>query len=194
MLEINLVPVDLRKRKKKASPFVGFHFPVEILIGLGSVIVFVLMLINFSLFYQRLAKAAQYAKLQKQLEEIRPEQEKVKAMAREIKDIEEQVKSIRDIIGDQRVNWSQKLNILSDTIPRGVWFTKVSAQNGMFVIEGSSITKEQDAVMSLQQVISDLKKNQKFLDYLADVRMGGITRRYVNTVEVADFSITGRIK
>ena len=194
MLEINLIPPHLRKRKKKDNPFAGLHVPLEIVIGLGAAVFGALILINFFFFYLRFTKLAQYKNVQKQWESIRPDKEDVDHIVSELRVLQGQLKSIKEMTGDQQLHWAQKLNGVSDHLPRGVWLKKIAVKDGMFFIEGSAISKQKDEMISVHQFISMLKKEQKFLEHLTDVELGSVQRRHIHEVEITDFLITSKIK
>ena len=103
-------------------------------------------------------------------------------------------KAMENIIPDRKVSWAEKLNILSDNIPRGVWVRKVKLEVDVFTIEGSAISADNEAIINVHKFTSSIKGQKEFLKDFADVELGSIQRRKIKQADIADFLITVRLK
>ena len=109
--------------------------------------------------------------------------------------LEAELKSIQPIATNNHILWSQKLNIMSDQLPRGVWLKRIILNNeDVFMIEGSTIVKENEELVNVHRFTSSLKKDPHFLDHLMDFELGSIKRHAVGHVEIVDFLLTTKIK
>ena len=190
MIEINLVPTELKK-KKKSSSFLGrSNIPLEVIVGIGGG--FLILLIGFHVLLLLIfgAQETQHVLIKSQWDQLQPTKEKVDSLLNEMRNIQGKNKSIEDLVGNGRILWSRKLNILGDVLPRGVWLTKVTFSGGDLTIEGSSISRQNDPMVNIHDLASALKADPHFLEHLGGLEVGSIQRRNINKVEVADFLIT----
>ena len=194
MIDINLVPSHLRK-KKKGRFFLGkINIPFEIIIGCGGGLLVLLGVIHILLLYVNIRKLAQHKVLQKKWEAIRPEKEAVDAVVSEMRSAQSKCQAIEGIAGKSDLSWAQKLNILSDSLSRGVWLKKVALDDGVLFVEGSAISKETTEIISIHHLTSKLKANNDFSRHFTDLELGSIQRRKINNVEIVDFIITMKVK
>jgi hypothetical protein len=108
--------------------------------------------------------------------------------------LQTEVESLRAVVDKSNVLWSQKLNIISDQLPRGVWVKKVVFQDDTFMIQCSAIAKRNTELINVHKFTSNLKKDPEFLGNLTDLELSSIQRRKIGNVEIVDFLLTTRIK
>lgn len=195
MIDINLVPPNLRKKSKGQSFLGGFHLPLEVIIGIGGGLVALLILFHVFLLFTNIGKMIAYKNLKKQEEQIKPQKDVVEAVVKELRMLQSNKESIVRVTGGvDRVSWSQKLNILSDSLPQGVWLRRVALSEKVLFIEGSAISRQAKENVNVHSFISNLKKRQDFLDHLTELELGSIQSHTVNKVDVADFLITAKVQ
>ena len=193
MININLIPPHLRKKPK--SKLIGkMNIPLEIIIGSGGGLLVLLGVIHVLLLFINIGKLAQHKSLQSQWEAMRPGKENVDSVVNEMRIFQGKYNVIEEIAGKATLSWAQKLNILSDSLPRGIWLKKISLDDGMLFIEGSAIPKETTEIISIHHLTSNLKADPKFSEHFTDLELGSIQRRKIKTVEIADFVITMKVK
>ncbi len=190
MIEINLVPVELRKKRKNKSLLRGLNIPRELMIGAGGGVVLFLLGLHLVLLLVNITRLVHYKKLQKQWAQMSPLKEKVDSVATEMRGLQDQLATLDEVTGKSNILWSRKLNILSDTLPRGVWFKKMGFNGDIFSVEGSAISRQGEEMISVHNFTSALKKNKDFLDNFADLKLGSIQTRKLDKIEIADFLIT----
>ena len=194
MININLTPPHLRKKKEKGKLLGKVNIPLEIIIGSGGGLLVLLGVIHVFLLFINIGKLAQHKSLQSQWETISPGKENVDSVVNEMREFQGKYKAIEEISGQSSLSWSQKLNILSNSLPRGIWLRKISLNDEMFFIEGSAISKETTEIISIHRLTSNLKANNDFAQHFTDLELGSIQRRKIKTVEIADFVITMKVK
>lgn len=193
MIDINLVPPHLRKKRK--GQFLGkVNLPFEVIIGCGGGLLVLLGLIHVLLLFINVRKLAQHKKLQQQWETMRPDKENLDSVISEMRTLQAKYKAVEDIAGKNKLSWSRELNILSDSLPRGVWLKKIALNDKMFFIEGSAIAKETTEIVNVNRLTSNLNASAEFLEYFTDFELGSIQRRKIKNVEIADFVITMKLK
>ena len=194
MIEINLIPNQLRKKRGIDRTLLGgLNLPAEMVVGIGAGFIFLLLMVHLVLLYFNITTFIQYRNLQTQWDGLKPVRENVDSAANELKTVQNKLKSIEEIIGNAHVLWSQKLNILSDDLPRGVWLRKLSANEKMFSVEGSALSKQNEEMINVHTFTTSLKEDKEFMKNFSDLELGSISRRQIDKVDIADFVLTARL-
>jgi len=194
MIQINLVPVDLRKRRKSQFLFGKINIPLEVIIGCGGGLLFLLVAVHAVIIFINVGKLAQHKALQMQREGMRAEKENVDSVVSELRTFQSKYNVLKEVTMEGELSWAQKLNFMSDILPRGMWFKKISLDNNMLFIEGSTIAQESNEIVSVSRLISSLKGNAEFMENFTELEFGSIQRRRIKNVEIADFVITMKLK
>ncbi len=195
MIEINLVPPQLQKKRKGRGILGrGINIPREIIIGLVGGFFVILLLISILLQITIFTKYAQCKRLKTEWEQILPMKTRVDTVLNQLRTLQAKIRSIEDITGGKKIKWSEKLNAVSDSLSRGIWLKSVIGNKQRLVIEGSAVSKGKDEISSVHDFAASLKKNKNFGGYLSNLELGSIQRRTIKTVEVADFSMTANVQ
>ncbi len=193
MIDINLIPPHLRKKEK--NKLLGkVNIPLEFIIGCGGGLLVLLGIIHVLLLFVNIGKLTQHKTLQKQWETMRPGKENVDSVVSEMRIFQGKYQAIEDITGKSGLSWAQKMNILSNSLPRGVWLKKIALNEKMLFVEGSAISKETTEIITIHRLTSNLKEDDHFLEYFSDLELGSIQRRKIKNVEIADFVVTMKVK
>ena len=194
MIEINLIPYSLRKNKKGKFSFKEFNIPLEIVIGLGGGLIVLLILVHASLMVINIRNMAKHKEFQKEMEAVSPQKQQVEKILNELRSLQNTQKAVAEILPERKISWAKKLNILSDSIPRGVWLKRVNLEGDVLLIEGSAISTDNEAMINVHQFTSTLKSQREFLEHFNDLELGSIQRRKVKQMDIADFMITVKLK
>ena len=196
MIDINFYPPNLRKKKTRApgAPGKGLSIPKEVIIGLGGGFVVVLLIVHVILQSFIFSRYGKHKALTQEWEEILPSKRRVDVVVSRLRGVQAKAKSIQNILPEEQILWSKKLNIVSDNIPRGVWLRKIAFADDILFIEGSAVSKGQDEMISVHRFASNLKSQEDFLENLTDLELGSIQRRKIKDVDIADFSIKAKVK
>jgi len=193
MIDINLVPTHLRKKKKKDLFGGGFKLPLEVVIGLGGGLLILLVFVHLVLLGINVSKLATHKKLKSSWEEISSDKEKVDVIISELRMLQRKQSAIKKLTEDKKVSWSRKMNILSKNLPKGVWLKKIAFNEDAFFVEGSAISRQNKEMIGVHKFTSNLKRDDSFLTDLTDLELGSIQMRKIKKVDVADFLITSRL-
>ena len=193
MININLIPPHLRQRRK--SRLLGrLNIPLEIIIGCTAGLLMFLALIHVLLLLLNIRKLAYHQILKGKWEAMAPDKENVDSVINEMRAVQGKYKAIEEIVTKGGVSWAQKLNILSDNLPRGMWFNKLDLDDEMLSVEGSAISRDTNEIINVHRLTVGLKENTEFMQDFAEIELGSIQRRKIKNVEIADFVITMRLK
>lgn len=198
MIEINLVPEQLRK-KKKVQPVAkkvraeggASRKKFAWLIVLG---VFVLLSAHIGLQVFITRKFVQHRDQSQKWEEVEPKKAKADETLQDLKKMRERMNSMEQLSGGVKILWAQKLNEISDGLPRGVWLSRIVLDEEGMTIFGSAVSKNKEEMISVHHFASQLKGNKIVLEHFSDVELGLIKSRKVNITQVADFTIIADLK
>ena len=194
MIEINLIPYSLRKKKKDKFSLTEFNVPLEIVIGLGGGLIVLLVLVHVFLLVINIRNVAKHKEFQRKIAAVSPEKQRVAEVLNELRALQSTQKAVQGILPERKIYWANKLNILSDSIPRGVWIKRINLEGDALLIEGSAIATDNEAMINVHQFTSTLKSQREFLEYFNDLELGSIQRRKIKQMDIADFMITVRLK
>ena len=195
MIEINLVSDNLRKKENRGTGFLkSIDLPKEVIFGLGSLFVVLLVFIHLLLlgiYGFKLSKQFVYkATWQKML----PDKNNIDSIGQEVKDMRNKMATIADITSKKSTLWSQKLNVLSDVMPKGVWIRRIAWDNVALTVEGSAYSKFHDEITTVGNYVSNIKKDDNFTKDFSSIELNSVTRSKKGPTEVVDFKITAKAK
>ncbi|HOY09365.1 MAG TPA: PilN domain-containing protein [Candidatus Omnitrophota bacterium] len=191
MIEINLVPPQLKKKKKARS---AAHEPAaglskHAVIGYASLLIVLLALGAGALQFMISMKLAERKRLMSELAELVPQKINTERYTGQIKELNGKLAPLEKILGNRDFMWSQKLNEISDNLPRGVWLTKMQLEQGVLLINGSAVSKTQTEMIGVHSFNTSLKDNDAFMKDFSEIELEYIKSRTINGTPVADFTI-----
>lgn len=190
MIEVNLLPPELRKKGSK----VKIPIPKESLYLVGGGVIFFLLLIHLILMGALATKNVKYMRLNLEWQNMLPNKKRIDTLKEDQKAIADKIRSIDKLTKKGRISWAKKLNIVSDVLPQGVWIRRINFSGSELMIEGSSVSLRGEEVILVNKFASALKNNVDFgLDF-QDLEVNSIKRRQIKNIEVADFILIALLK
>ena len=209
MIEINLLPENLRKKKKR------FKIPeitiasMPILIGIVSLLVLTNLLLMLTLAIQR----GSYNRMIKEWTEAKPQKEAIELARRENISAENKVVAIEELM-QKKILWSKKLNQLSNLIIPGVWYTKLSIDKKIVIleprrpqarnikriatdrvevpylnIEGEVSSAYGNELAILGKFIEELKNDPDFLKDFSNIELDSTELHSIGDIEIMKFNV-----
>lgn len=195
MIEINLLPPQLRKKRKAANLVSqSINLPRETLIALVGGFLFLLLFVHAVLQFIIAIKFVQIKKYERQLTKIAPEKTNADQVIQELRILQSKVKSIEGVADQRKTLWAKKLNAISDAAPRGVWLTRLTFQDGVIILQGSAVSKSKNEMSNVHAFTSNLKNSHDFVENLSNIELGLIKTRKINATQVADFTISADVE
>jgi len=199
MIEINLLPSNLRVKKKDSMSLPSF--PI-IPIAAGIIIVLVAIQILLWLFVQ--VKSISRDSLKKKIVSLATSNKEAMGIDSKIKEISSKL-DIVDKLSGSRFNVSRKLNDLSDSMVSGVWLRKINIKREqpanepgvtreLLVIEGSSVALGQSGEGAIGRFVNSLKDNKSFSSDFDDIELTKKELEKVQNTEIMDFVIICHFK
>jgi Tfp pilus assembly protein PilN len=194
IIEINLLPADLRRKRRGRGLAGGFKIPLEVLIGFGGGLLMLLVLAHVGLLGLNITKIARHRELKQQMEAIAAEKAGVDAILLDMRVARNKLRDLSRITAQRKVRWSRKLNLISDALPRGVWLRRVAYNDGVLYIQGSAVSRQSNEMVNVHNFTASLKEHRGFFSDLDNFELGSIQRRNIGKVDVADFILTASLK
>jgi len=196
MIDINLIPEPLRKKKRKAGAFGGrgFTIPREAVIGLIGGLLVLLLAVHVLL---QITITHQYFRMrghQKAWDQISSSQTNVNRVVTGLRKTQGNLKAVDKIRGKGWIPWSRKLRAISDQLPKGVWLQWVGVDGKTLLIKGSAVSKNNTEIISIHNFTENLNQSETFMKGLKNVETGLIKTRHVHQMPVADFTISAEVK
>ena len=193
MIDINLIPLSLRKNGKE-NVFLTINIPKEILLNVGAGLILFMVTVHLILGAVWLVGIGRLSSYRANWQRLSPEKEVLDAIDNESKGLKNKINMISDMTTRKSVRWAPKFNAISDSLPRGLWIRKMALDTSGLVVEGSVVSKTQNGINNVGLFLSALKQNDDFMKDFFSLEVNSIQRSKVNTVEVTDFTAMAKVK
>jgi Tfp pilus assembly protein PilN len=189
MIEINLLPEELRK--KKSEPVFNLNMEAEKLRflaigGAAGILILIVMALSLGSFIRKaqinglLAREKVFSDRLSKIYEINKEITVLKAKM-----------VVLDQLTKRKFLWTEKLNQLSDLILPGIWFTHVYTDSeNRLMIEGSVISKSEEAMAFVGKFMKNVKDDQRFFKDFKSIKLESVQRKNKEERDAVDFKIS----
>jgi Tfp pilus assembly protein PilN len=190
MIRINILPEQARRKRAGFAAQNWLKIPMENVVGIAGGVCAVLLAVHILLTGVALATKMHIAGRAKKWEHLSGEKQNIDAVMRELNANRDKLKSIKEISEGKILSWSRILNVISDSIPKGVWLRQISVEDKILLVQGSAVSKVRSEMSSVGGFVARLKESEYILNNFEDFEVGSIQRRRDTTVGVADFSFS----
>jgi len=139
MIEINLVPEELRKKER--APALGAAFSGITALSQARLLVIVaaaLVMVQAILFAVQFSQRSHLSHLQRKAEEAGRRRSEVDKVKESLETLSGRVPSIDQAISG-RINWTRTLNALSDAMTPGIWLTGLSYDERAAEVQAAAV-------------------------------------------------------
>lgn len=218
MIELNLLPEELKKKRKRIElPEIPI---VPIAVGLVALLVGIQILLGGFIFFNK----RNLKTLDKKWEVLAPKKKEFDTIKQKIATIGKKTKAIEGLMG-KRISWSRLLNALSDSLTANIWLTdltyaekiekkkikapkspgkkkekiKKEANEASFrmctlKLSGSASGKGEETTAHIARFIRALKENEDFFKDFDDIELVSIKKGIVEGQDVMDFTLVCKFK
>jgi len=203
MIEINLLPKEMRRRKIDL-PDISL-MPIVILI----------VVLHLTLSFSANMKGKSLSLLEKKWEGLQPNKQIAEELTGELTAMRTKIDVIDDLI-QGRMNWSLKLSDLCDAMISGVWLNKLWLEERVIIermetknqeggdrpniitrervvrtlhLNGSVIATGGQETAAIGKFIKSLKNNRSFFSDFTEIETSSIQRSRLKDLEVMDFEL-----
>jgi cell division protein FtsL len=199
MIEINLLPEELRVKTKQKVPVqqvvvtntTGFTQEKVFIYALPAILV-VFVLLHFYFAVISIAKGGKLASLNRKWLDLGPQKKVFDEYDQQYSSASANA-SLTQLLINQRTLWAQKLNKLSLNLPAGVWFNDITMSKQSFIIQGSVISMQKDELSLINKLLDNLKADKDFSDFNS-FELSNVQKRTLGSYDISDFVLTGSLK
>ncbi len=184
MIEINLLPDDLKKQR--------VIIPKELFALIGIIFISLLIVWMVSVNKSRAALAVKADNIENRWQEILVLKNEYGGYKKQLKSLEEREVVVNYLMAD-RIYYSQKLNELSDLLIDGIWLNTLDLNSEMLIIEGKVYSKEGKEEAIVGNFMNNIKNHKSFFKDFNEVELKIIKRR-IQDVEHISFILFCRLK
>ncbi|MGE5197402.1 MAG: PilN domain-containing protein [Deltaproteobacteria bacterium] len=187
MIEINLLPQELRIKRNKTAVIEPKYFFYLIPFAFGLLITVQVWLLLVTVFrsYELSALNARWEKLSPQRKELDDLKQQYDAVSQDA--------NITKQLIVKRINWAEKLNKLSLNLPSGVWFNEISVSPKEFVLKGAAVSVQKNEMTLINQFIESLKRDAAFLKDFNNLELTSFQVRSIGGYDAVEFILTAGI-
>ena len=183
MLKINLLPEGARKAG--LSNIEQFHRTPLMFLLLGLLmLVAVAFSVPIPLYHRQLQQ------LNAKIQVLDPKKREVDRLQRTLKELRTQQAAFQGLEKGHGL-WAKRLNVLSDVVPDGIWFTEFSLDEKKgLVIQGSALGQSGSEMVNVGRLVQDLKADPDFGSVVKDIQIESIKRVQEKEVELVQFTLS----
>lgn len=182
LLRINLLPDTARKNV--FSPIEQFHRTPLMWLGVA-----LLVGVALSVLVPLTIRRQQVAQLNAKIQELQPKKQAVDQLQQFVQQLRAQEAAFRRL-GRASGAWARRLNVLSNVIPDGVWYTElVFSKDKGLMLYGSAVGEGGNETVNIGRLVQDLKADEHFSSTIKDIQIESIKRFQQEEVEVVQFTL-----
>jgi Tfp pilus assembly protein PilN len=208
MIELNLLPKELRRKKTTALPEIP-------LLPIAVVFVAVLVVVHVLIGGAFARVKGNEGVLRARWQELKPQKSKVEEINKSTKEIEAKLDATKFIITPP-VDWSELLTGLNKANVQGVWLTafqpvfrntpersargarpgagQQTAYGSVLELTGFALGRSEIATSTVAKFIDSLKDTEEFFEYFEEIELNDIRNQVLEGEEVMNFKIICRFK
>ncbi|MFH1837470.1 MAG: hypothetical protein ABH862_05105 [Candidatus Omnitrophota bacterium] len=204
MIEINLLPKELRKAKK-----VSLELEKGPMVRVAVTILLLIAGFHFLVVFLAGQNRAESEVLTAEWNRMEPEREKTGMLTKDALEIEKRLDAIRSIT-DNKFDWTKLLNSLNNAVIPKIWLSelelkfevlekkgkgKISKKEPASIsITGHALGSSQEATSSVAKFITSLKENKDFADCFSEVELQNMRTREIAGEETMRFILNCRLR
>lgn len=90
----------------------------------------------------------------------------------------------------RRSQWAQRLNVLSDMTPDGIWFSDLALDaQGTLTLQGAAISQGREEMASVNQLVQSLRADPQFSPVVRDIQIASIQNVQEGEIELMEFTL-----
>jgi len=197
MIEINLVPEELRNKVAKVNKpeivasTAGLE-PKHFILLIPLIFAF-LICAQLIIGIVCIARSGSIHMLNEEWKSLEPERKAMEEFNNKYTLVSEDAQAIQQLVRD-RVVWSEKLNKLSLNLPSGVWFNELSVNSKELILKGGVVSLNKEELNLIKQLIDNLKSDPVFFKDFSTLELGSAEKKTVGSYDITEFTLNATLK
>ncbi|MFA5085495.1 MAG: hypothetical protein WC482_03925 [Candidatus Omnitrophota bacterium] len=218
MIEINLLPEEMKKKKRSASKIDASMINLSSLpiVNIVMIAVGALLAIQLALFVIGVISGIVFNSVDRKYKDILPKKNETLQLKTSVDTANKKVAAIDELMV-KRFSWEKKLNALSNSMIPGIWLTELeydekitgaprpvstdpamnkgarAAKNILsryLILSGAASGMADEGTALIGRFIKSLKDDKAFYFDFSDIELGTIKREKMDDQEIMIFKIT----
>lgn len=190
MIEINLLPEELKTKAKPVKP--GFNMESEYFLYGSLLILGSLILAHIYLTAFVFVRNNQLRRLNNKWRQLEPQRKLLENFNAEYTILSQDALALKKLT-DARVNWSEKLNKLSLGLPSRIWFNEILVSSNNLSLRASAISLQNEEMNLIKKFIDNLKSDSGFFKDFNSLELSLVQRKVIGGYDIVDFTLVGAI-
>ena len=190
MIEINLLSEESKVKTKRIGKV---SIESKYFLYLIPLVFAVLIFAHICLAAVGIAKNLQFGQLNSKWKKLQPQREQLNNLKKEYDVVASGAKVMQEL-NSRRLNWSEKLNRLSQDLPSGIWFNEILASRKDFALKASVVSLQKEEMSLINKFIDSLKNDARFLRDFDKLELGSLQKKSLGGYDVVDFILTAQLK
>ncbi|MBD3426180.1 MAG: hypothetical protein GF409_02995 [Candidatus Omnitrophica bacterium] len=203
MIELNLLPKELQKKRKKRK---AAQMPKVPLVPISVGVIAVLLMTHVVLIMLVRNNSRLSVTLKEKWADMKPQRDKTANIAKEINRLDKRVSAIRKITKPD-LDWAQLLDGLNQAVISNIWlsefkvattgrrhFESVGDQPVSLDLTGYSLGKSEIAMSTVGRFMESLKDEKDFFRFFDEIELQNIRNAMMAGEEVMLFKLICRFK
>ena len=183
MIEINLLPEELRKREPFKFNLSGNYLKN---IALPAIVIFIL--VNALIPLLIISKSVMLKQVKSYFLSIQPQVKQIDEISLQVHRFKAQDDVFSRLI-KARLTTAVKLSAISDCLSQGVWLSELWFSKDILEIKGSCVSAEAQEMAQIGKFLNALKADKQIGASFIRLELASVQRRKLGATEVVDFII-----
>ena len=193
MININLLPLEIKREVEKKFQSSQSHIPLEVIVGSFGGIILIVVLIHLMLVSFSLKRIANYRNLDREWKTLESRRTVIDGINEELKNLKLEESDTRKLFLTTFHDWSRTLSAFSVDLPKGIWFNKMTVEKDDLILQGSAITRDKDEMVAAHSYVNQLKSSVFLKTKFVEFSLDSVQKHKVQKSNVVDFLIKGKI-
>ena len=189
MIEINLLPENLRPKAKKP----GIDLEAKETLYLVPLVLGILVIVHVLISGVFIFQGLQLGILNSRWQKMESQRKALEIFRSETAHLSEDARALQEI-NAKAIKWAPKLNKLSLNLPSGVWFRSINLTGNLLDMRASVISLQESEMNLINQYINNLKKDSDFFLDFSKLDLDSVEKKAAGGYEIAEFSLAGILK
>ncbi|MBM3254747.1 MAG: PilN domain-containing protein [Candidatus Omnitrophica bacterium] len=189
MIEINLLPEELKNKARKAEKEKVFNQALYFMPWILGLLLFTHLCLACVFIF----KSYQINSLTGKWRSLEPER-KILSEARNEYELFSQDSRIVKQLESKYILWAQKLSRLSADLPSGIWFNGAVLSSKECTLKGSVVSLQKEEMSLVNKLIENLKNDALFFKDFSSLELSSVQMRTIGGYDVVDFILNVKIK
>lgn len=181
MIEINLLPDGLRKKRALSFTLSGKYLKNYIFTAIAVIVILHILLQSTIMF-----KSVMLASSERRMASIQAQRRIVDEMKSEVQNYKH-LQVLFSQAEARRIRFAPALNLISDVLPQGVWLNGLLLQAQASDLSGACVSAEGGEIAQVGRLLNALRREPELKLVFPELELASVKRKKLGPVEIIEF-------